>query len=141
MIDQSISATTEDGSLLFTLTVTNAGREPTTLTFRTGQRAEFTAHEADGDGNGSGGDGDDSGGDGDDSGGDGDDVDTHDSPIWRYGEGRLFTQAIETETLGPDEAVTCSATWSDPPEGSYRVVGELLAEETTGTAETTVTVP
>ena len=131
MLDQSLSATTEDGSLRFRLTLTNEGREPATLTFRTGQRAEFTVHEVD----------DNAGGDGDDANGDGDDVDTHDSPVWRYGEGRLFTQAIETETLGPDEAVTCAATWSDPPTGSYRVVVELLAEEATGTTETTVTVP
>ena len=110
MLDLSLTVTAENDSLRFALVVSNPATEPVTLTFRTGQRAEFTVHETD------------------------------DGVVWRYGEGRLFTQAIETETLDPGGTATYAATWTDPSTGRYRVIGELLAEEATGTAVAAVTV-
>ena len=118
MLDLSLTVTAENDSLRFALAVTNPATEPVTLTFRTGQRAEFTVHETDDDASG----------------------ETDDGVVWRYGKGRLFTQAIETETLDPGGTATYAATWTDPSTGRYRVIGELLAEEATGTAVATVTV-
>ena len=126
MLDLSLTVTAENDSPRFALTVTNPATERVTLTFRTGQRAEFTVHEADDEA---------SDGADDEASGEADD-----GVVWRYGEGRLFTQAIETETLDPGETATYAATWTDPSTGRYRVIGELLAEEATGTAVAAVTV-
>lgn len=135
MLDLSLTVTAENDSPRFALTVTNPATERVTLTFRTGQRAEFTVHEADDEAS-DGADDEASGEADDDASGEADD-----GVVWRYGEGRLFTQAIETETLDPGETATYAATWTDPSTGRYRVIGELLAEEATGTAVATVTVP
>lgn len=119
MFTTSLSAETTDGeegrdvtAVRLSFTVRNDGSEPVTLRFRTGQRAEFTAHVADG----------------------GD-------PVWRHAEGRAFTQVLGSETLEPGESATYEGTWSDPPAGTYRVVGELAAERHEATAETTLSIP
>lgn len=112
----SLTATTADGDgdgrdVTLALTVRNDGDDPLTLRFRTGQRADFVAR----------------------------DTDTGD-PVWRHGEGRMFTQVLGSETLDPNESATYEGAWTDPPVGEYRVVGELAAEDHDATAETTVTV-
>lgn len=117
MLSTTLSATTDGdadddtSAVQLSLTVSNDGPEPVTLRFRTGQRADFIAHDAD----------------------------TGDQ-VWRHAEGRMFTQVLGSETLAPDESATYEGTWSDPPAGSYRVVGELAAEEHDTTAQTTLTV-
>ncbi len=112
MLHTSLSAATagSDG-VQITLTVRNDGDDPVTLRFRTGQRADFTAHDAD----------------------------TGDQ-VWRHGEGRMFTQVLGSETLDPGESTTYEGAWSDPPAGTYRVVGDIAAQEHDASAETTVTV-
>ncbi|WP_049995145.1 BsuPI-related putative proteinase inhibitor [Halapricum salinum] len=47
--------------------------------------------------------------------------------IWRYSEGRMFTQALRTERLAPDERLVESVTWSQPPAGGYDVRAWLCA--------------
>lgn len=47
---------------------------------------------------------------------------------WRYGEGRMFTQAIRTVTLDPGEQRRESVTWPDPVPGTYEVTAWLCAE-------------
>jgi len=102
------------------LTVANAGDDPVTLRFRTGQRVDFAAYRIGGkDGR--------------------DEADSDADPVWRYSTGRMFTQALGSETLEPGDSATYEARWRDPPPGRYRFVGEVIAEEcdltATGAAE------
>lgn len=111
MLDATLSAapTADDDAVDLALTVTNAGDDPVTLSFRTGQRVDFTARAVD-----------------------------DDKQVWRYGEGRMFTQALGSETLDPGASTTYTATWSNPPAGSYEVGGELAASDTDVSATATV---
>ncbi|MEF8774541.1 MAG: BsuPI-related putative proteinase inhibitor [Halobacteriales archaeon] len=47
--------------------------------------------------------------------------------VWRYGEGRMFAQMLQTTALAPGESMTVDATWEDPDPGDYEVVATLLA--------------
>ncbi|ELZ39686.1 BsuPI-related putative proteinase inhibitor [Halorubrum tebenquichense] len=128
MLDAALEATETDDGVTLALRIENGGSEPVTLRFRTGQRVEFTAYPADG---GADADGSDDGGRPD---GDADD------PVWRYGAGRMFTQALGSETLAPAESVTHEATWRSPPAGTYRIVGEAAATDRDPRADAVVTV-
>jgi hypothetical protein len=118
MLDAALAATETDDGVRLSLRIENAGSEPVTLDFRTGQRAEFTAYPADDGAVGSAAD--------------------RPDPVWRYGAGRLFTQALGSETIGPGEAVGYEGTWRDPPAGTYRIVGEATATDRDVRAETVV---
>lgn len=120
MLDAVLATTATDDGLRLSLRIENAGPDPVGLDFRTGQRAEFTAYPADGDA-----------GDADPDGTD---------PVWRYGAGQLFTQALGSETVDPGEGVAYDGTWRDPPSGTYRVVGEATATGREVRAETIVEV-
>lgn len=52
-----------------------------------------------------------------------------DDEVWRFSEGRMFAQALGSETLAPDETATYEATWSDPSPGDYVAVATLEARE------------
>jgi len=110
MLDAALATADGDEGVDLALTVTNEGDDPVTLRFRTGQRADFAAYEGV-----------------DAEPGDAEPGD--DDPVWRHGEGRVFTQALGTETLGPGESATYEGTWPDPPPGEFRVVGSLTAED------------
>ncbi|WP_418282187.1 BsuPI-related putative proteinase inhibitor [Halorubrum sp. DTA98] len=90
---------------------------PATLTFPTGQRAEFTAYTQDADPDGD-----------------------HRAIVWCYGDKRPFTQALGTETLDLRASTTYEATWSDPPSGEFRTVDELVAADTSDRTSATVVV-
>lgn len=47
---------------------------------------------------------------------------------WRWSEGRMFTQALQSATLEPGESVTYAGTWDDPSPGDYTAVATLAAE-------------
>lgn len=120
MLKAALAATRTDDGVALSLRIENAGQERVTLDFRTGQRAEFTAYPAEGDVAES----------------DGSRAET----VWRYGAGRMFTQALGSETLAPGGAVEYEATWPDPPSGTHRVVGEVTATERDARAESVVDV-
>lgn len=48
-----------------------------------------------------------------------------DEEIWRWSDGRLFAQAIQTATLAPGESFTETARWPDPPAGEYTASATL----------------
>jgi hypothetical protein len=48
--------------------------------------------------------------------------------IWRWSDDRLFTQAVEKETIDPQSLLTLSEPWVAGPAGEYVVHGELHAE-------------
>ena len=49
------------------------------------------------------------------------------SEVWRWSDGRMFTQALGTETLEPGESFVHAATWDDPRPGEYTAVATLQA--------------
>jgi hypothetical protein len=48
--------------------------------------------------------------------------------VWRWSEGRLFTQSLQTKQLKTGDAVRYTATWDDAVPGNYRVVAELNSD-------------
>lgn len=106
MLDASLSVTVGDG-VSFTLTVTNAGRESTTVTFRDRLYADFTVREADGG-----------------------------EEVWRRSDDRMSAQVLSTAEFAPGETATFDAAWPDPIPGEYTVVGELRLVDGTVRTET-----
>lgn len=49
------------------------------------------------------------------------------SVVWQWSEDKMFTQALQSETIAPDESVTYSGLWPDPDPGSYTVIATLEA--------------
>ena len=45
--------------------------------------------------------------------------------VWRWSEGRLFTQALQNRVLEASETVTYQATWKPPRAGHYTAVASL----------------
>ena len=50
---------------------------------------------------------------------------------WRWSDGRMFTQALRTETVAPGESRTYTETWEPPESGTYTAVASLNTMETT----------
>ena len=114
-LDARLDARVDD-AVTFAFTVTNPTTERVELTFRNGQTAEVVVRPAKG-----------AGDDGRSEPGD---------AVWRFGDGRAFTQAIRTEVLAPGEQARERLTWDDPEPGSYVAVATLAAEEVSASAET-----
>jgi hypothetical protein len=102
---------TVDGDVEFMFTVTNTGPDSVELSFRSGKRADVAVTDAE-------------------SG----------ETVWRWSEGRMFTQAISTVELSPGETFDRSFTWNDPPAGEYEAEGTLAANNQSAPAATTLTV-
>ena len=134
MLDAALAAAETDDGLALSLRIENAGPDPVTLDFRTGQRAEFTAYPASEDA----GDSDEGAGNSNES-ADGSNGNRTD-PVWRYGAARMFTQALGSETVAPGESVAYEGEWRDPPSGTYRIVGEATATDRELRAATVVEV-
>lgn len=118
MLDAALTAADGDDGVDLALTVTNEEDEPVTLRFRTGQRADFAAYEGV----------DDDARDADVDAPLRDDLVGGTDPVWRHGAGRMFTQALGSETLEPGESAAYEGAWRDPPSGEYLVVGWLTAD-------------
>lgn len=121
MLDAALTAADGDAGVDLALTVRNEGDDPVTLRFRTGQRADFAAYRVD------------------DKTEDSEALADRD-PVWRHGTGRMFTQALGTETIEPGESATYEGTWREPPPGVYLILGTLTAEEHDAEATETVAV-
>lgn len=50
-----------------------------------------------------------------------------DEPVWRWSDGRMFTQALWGERLASGESVTYDGVWETPEPGGYEAVGSLAA--------------
>jgi hypothetical protein len=53
--------------------------------------------------------------------------------VWRWSDGRMFTQALETETLAPGASLAREMVWEEPSPGTY------TAEATLSTANVSLT--
>lgn len=114
VLDASVTAAVEEGGVELAFTVRNAGDEPVECSFRDSQRVEAVAER---------------GGDDDDG-----------VEVWRYGDGRMFSMALGTETVAPGGQATFDVSWAEPSPGEYRVRVWLTATDVDATAETRVSV-
>jgi hypothetical protein len=48
--------------------------------------------------------------------------------VWRWSEGRMFTQSMQNKVLGASDTLTFSETWRPARGGSYTAVASLLSE-------------
>lgn len=115
-LDARLDVRVED-DVTFALTVTNATTEHVELRFHDGQTADVVVRGADAV-----------------EGGVGD-------PVWRWSDGRAFTQQLRTETLAPGEEAREEMTWAEPVPGSYVAVATLSADGASVRAETEFEVP
>jgi len=105
----SLAVTVDDG-VTFVFTVENTGQESVELTFRNGMTADVAVFA-------------------DTAGDDPDALPGDDAPVWRWSDGRMFTQALRTETLAPGESLTEELVWPDPSAGTYTAEATLEASE------------
>lgn len=70
------------------------------------------------------------------------DVAVTDGPetVWRWREGRMLAQVVESVTLAPGERFSVDRAWVDPTPGSYEAIASLVADPSCR-AGTTVAVP
>jgi hypothetical protein len=47
---------------------------------------------------------------------------------WRWSRGRMFTQVLQSESLGSGESVTYEGEWQNPEAGTHTVVATLEAD-------------
>lgn len=94
----SIEATVND-DVAFDVTVTNEGDDPVELTFQSGLDVDVAVYER-----------------------------SDDEPVWRWSDDRMFTQAVQTCTIEPDDRLERTYTWPDPPSGEYEAVATLANE-------------
>ncbi len=59
---------------------------------------------------------------------------------WRWSQGRMFAQALQSESLDPGEAVTYEGEWQDPEAGTHTAVATLEADNHDCEARTEVSV-
>jgi hypothetical protein len=97
----SVQATAQGDSVRFVLQVTNTTAEAVELEYRTGQAFDFVV------------------------------LDEAGREVWRWSDGRMFTQAVRHESLGPGETITHAALWSSEgrPAEAYAVVGSLTVAD------------
>ena len=62
------------------------------------------------------------------------DAQTHDvavldggSEVWRWSDGRMFAQMLQSDTLDPSESASYEVEWSNPQSGDYEAVATLAA--------------
>ncbi|WP_129116973.1 BsuPI-related putative proteinase inhibitor [Halegenticoccus tardaugens] len=48
--------------------------------------------------------------------------------VWRWSDGRMFTQVLASETLDSGERARYDGEWEEPTPGSYVAVGVLAAD-------------
>lgn len=111
-LEATLDATVTEQDVTFVFRVENVGETAVDLRFRTGKVADVEVYEAHGEGG---------------------------NPVWRWSDGRMFTQAIQEHSLDSGAAVEEEFTWSDPPSGEYVARG-ILAAETHAEAETSCVV-
>lgn len=97
-LDSTLDADVGEDAVEFTLTVTNAGTERVEFEFTSGLGADFVVCDATTD---------------------------EETEVWRWSEGRLFTQMLRSEVLAPGESIAHTGSWEDPPPGEYTAIARL----------------
>lgn len=126
-LEATLDATVADAGVEFEFAVENAGDESVDLNFRSGRKADVAVYDA-------------SDPEGlprralskDDPGAETRSGTPHDDEepesVWRWSDGRMFTQALESRTLDAGETATYTFTWDGPESGEYVGVATLDAD-------------
>ena len=83
----------------FAFHVRNTGSDPVELTLRSGQTGELTVTDAE-----------------------------TGERVWRWSDGRAFTQAIRRESIDPGDTLVFECTWPDPEPGTFEATATLAAD-------------
>lgn len=84
--------------VIFTLHVTNTTPKQIELNFGSGQTYDFVVLDAVG------------------------------NPVWKWGDGQMFTQALRNKLLAPSETITFQERWTSPStKGKFTVVASLTS--------------
>lgn len=99
-IAASLGVTNEGASLRLALQVVNRGKKSVELTFPSGQTHDFVV------------------------------LDSLGREVWRWSQGRLFTQALQNKLLSRGESLSMSETWQAPAlkAGRYTAIAVLKSE-------------
>lgn len=99
-ITAALDVKSEAAAIRFALQVVNTGKKSIELTFPSGQTHDFVI------------------------------LDSLDREVWRWGRGRLFTQALQNKLLSRGESLEMTETWSAPTlkPGTYTAVAVLKSE-------------
>jgi hypothetical protein len=106
MLTATLDVETDEETARFTLTVTNEGDDPVSLTFADGQRADFVVRDAE-------------------SG----------VERWRWSAGRMFPQMLGSEAVAPGASLAYEAEWTADASGSFVCRGELVDTDESAAAE------
>jgi len=49
--------------------------------------------------------------------------------VWRWSDGRMFTQAVRTATLAPGDTYGAEYEWTEPAPGDYTAVASLAVDD------------
>jgi hypothetical protein len=99
--NESIKLTTsfdvaqQENAVHFALRITNTTSKRVELTFASGQAYDFIV------------------------------VDSLGREVWRWAEGRIFTQSVQNKLLGKGEGITISETWAPAKPGKYAAIALL----------------
>jgi Intracellular proteinase inhibitor len=55
-------------------------------------------------------------------------LDTQGREVWRWSQGRMFTQSMQNKILGASDTLTFTETWHPEHAGSYTAVALLLSQ-------------
>ena len=108
-LESAVTATVDE-DVTFVFRVTNTASETVTLTFRSGQTGDVTVYDAD-----------------------------TGVLVWQWSHDRMFTQAIDHETIDPGGTLAFEYRWNDPEGGAYTAVA-TLESDVDARARTTFTV-
>jgi hypothetical protein len=99
-ITATLDVRNEGAALRFALQVVNRGKKSIELTFPSGQTHDFMI------------------------------IDSSGAEVWRWGKGRLFTQALQNTLLSRGETLSMTETWNAPTlkPGRYTAVAVLKSE-------------
>ncbi|WP_256687417.1 BsuPI-related putative proteinase inhibitor [Halococcus qingdaonensis] len=63
-----------------------------------------------------------------------------DEERWRWSHGRMFTQALQSESIDPGESVSYEGEWEQPEAGTHTAVATLEADNQDCEAEIEISV-
>jgi len=97
--------------IVMTLSVTSRARKPVDLRFRSGQRYDFAIRDGKG------------------------------KVLWRWSDGRVFTQALGAETIAPGTTLSWQETFPETLDaGSYELIGTIPVVRSELTATSSIEV-